>query len=155
MISRGRLIALVVVGGVGLLGGVLTGMVRRTEPPPVTRIELRSEPTSEPDDNSRADVVDRQRGPESGVRRSDADEDDISEGDDSSDDDGGEDDSSDDDGGEDDSRDDDGGEGVEAREDDPPVAQASAADEDDISDGDDSSVDEGGDDSSFDEGDDD
>jgi len=145
MISRGRLIALVVVGGVGLLGGVLTGMVRRTEPPPVTRIELRSEPTSEPDDNSRADVVDRQRGPESGVRRSDADEEDISEGDDSSD----------DDGGEDDSRDDDGGEGVEAREDDPPVAQASAADEDDISDGDDSSVDEGGDDSSVDEGDDD
>ena len=110
MISRGRLIALVVVGGVGLLGGVLTGMVRRTEPPPVTRIELRSEPTSEPDDNSRADVVDRQRGPESGVRRSDADEEDISEGDDSSDDDGGEDDSRDDDGGEEDSRDDDGGE---------------------------------------------
>jgi len=66
-------------------------MVRRTEPPPVTRIELRAEPTSKSADPSRVDVVDRQRGPETGVRGSDADGDDISEGDNSSIDEGGDD----------------------------------------------------------------
>ncbi|MBA2274046.1 MAG: hypothetical protein H0W21_09135 [Actinobacteria bacterium] len=146
MNSRGRLIALVVVGGIGLLGGVLTGMVRRAEPAPVTRIELRAEPTTEPADPSRVGVVGRQGGPATGVRGSDADEDDISEpradsGDDEGDDDSG----------------DEGGDDVEGREDNSPGARGSDADEDDISEGDDSSVGEGddsGDDSGEYEGDD-
>ncbi len=143
MIGRGRLIALVVVGGVGLLAGVLTGMVRRSEPPPVTRIELRAEPTAEPAGPSRVDVVGRQRGRATGEQGSEGGDDD------SRDDEGGDDDSRDDEGGDDDSGTDEGAGDDETREDNPPEVQGSDADEDGTSES------EGDDDPSDDEGDDD
>ncbi len=133
MIGRGRLIALVVVGGVGLLAGVLTGMVRRSEPPPVTRIELRAEPTAEPAGPSRVDVVGRQRGRATGEQGSEGDDDASGE----------------DEGGDDDSGTDEGAGDDETREDNPPEVQGSDADEDGTSES------EGDDDSSDDEGDDD
>jgi len=153
MIGRGRLIALVVVGGVGLLAGVLTGMVRRSEPPPVTRIELRAEPTAEPAGPSRVDVVGRQRGRATGEQGSEGDDDASGEDeggdDDSIDDEGSDDDSRDDEGGDDDSGTDEGAGDDETLEDNPPEVQGSDADEDGTSES------EGDDDSSDDEGDDD
>ncbi|MDQ3766036.1 MAG: hypothetical protein M3346_01660, partial [Actinomycetota bacterium] len=73
MTSRGRLIALLVVGGIGLLGGALTGLVRPEEPSPIAPIELRSERIAEPANRSPVDLAGREPGPATGASRNDDD----------------------------------------------------------------------------------